>query len=201
MLATMSEASRPPPAADPADTPTPADEVGHDGVAAVKRKRRRRRRKPPASDPTAPAVANTATPTATDTRSAPTARPVSPEPASVDRLARDVVTALDRLVGALAEDQGFKAALPTKGAPQTTDDLVVSLATGIFGRTPSDIRESAQHLLAQMRERVTEAIRGATAFHQGHVYCFFTDQPESPYSAPPHAVDVFAGYAPNGKPE
>jgi len=113
---------------------------------------------------------------------------------TVEARAERVIAELDGLVHALALEQGFT---PSARAPSEGEDLVVTLSTGLGG---SGDRGSARWLLEGLREHVGEAIRGATAFHQGHVYCFFTDQPRSPYSSPPHGVDVFAGYTANGKP-
>jgi len=64
-----------------------------------------------------------------------------------------------------------------------------------------DLPRRTADFLAAVRERVNAATLGVSAFREGHVYCFHTDQPESPYSSPPNAADVFAGYGPTGKPE
>lgn len=113
-----------------------------------------------------------------------------------EEAARKALAELDRLVALLAQEQG--APLP--------DDAVVSLpievplARGETGKqAPRGARVEA--LVADARVRLQEALAGATPFREGHVYCFFTNQPESPYSSPPRPTDVFAGYAASGRPE
>ncbi len=200
---------------DPHDTPPGIPEgqasAPLDGRADGQppRRRRRRRAKKRASRPddeqgaseVAPATPPESVPPREKKarRSRPAPEGERPSPA---RLGRDVVAALDALVSALAEEQGYRARFAEGGRADATsiDDLVVMLAARPHGRDATDARERAEALVERLRDRVAEAIRGATAFHQGHVYCFFTDTPESPYSHPPTPTDVFAGYHPNGKP-
>jgi len=150
----------------------PAAGDGESGPEGSK-KRRRRRKKPPASAPS------------------------PPEALAV--LAGRVVAELDALVAALAEEQGFKPRARSGAVDNEADALVVTLSSSLL-RRDSDGGERETALLATLRERVREGIRGTTAFHQGHVYCFYSDEPESPYSQPPNGTDVFAGYSANGKP-
>ncbi len=176
--------------AEPTQLETPAEPTAGDPPA--KARRRRRRRKPAAQAATVP-----------DAERQPAARPPREAPPAVDaapiaQLARDVVRALDRLVAALADEQGFRVPSARGHDPE---ELVVTLTTRLATANQARQQAEAHELVSVLRERVGEAIKGTTAFHQGRVYCFYTDDPESPYATPPHATDVFAGYAANGKPE
>ncbi len=110
---------------------------------------------------------------------------------SIEGVAAQAIAAIDRLVTLVTRELG----IPHAQEGELTLPLLVPLAE----RKPSDQRVAA--LLADLRERVSAASASALAFQEGHVYCFFTNAPESPYSQPPHRTDVFAGYAPTGKPE
>lgn len=102
-----------------------------------------------------------------------------------------MILELDRLAAALVRELDG-------GRPPDAEVVVpVTLALGGERR----LEERARELVAALRERIGETVRGASAFHEGHVYCFYTDAPESPYSRPPRPSDVFAGYAANGRPE
>ncbi|MCC6619696.1 MAG: hypothetical protein IT385_00485 [Deltaproteobacteria bacterium] len=138
------------------------------------KKRRRRRRKPSAPAAGAPVaeVARTGS-----------------EPATT---LTHIVSALDRVVAALARDAGL----------DLRAGHAIELALPLeLGGLPRPLAERARALEQALRRLVDETARGARAFRDGHVYCFFSDQPESPYSSPPGPTDVFAGYAPNGKPD
>ena len=116
-------------------------------------------------------------------------RPKPEAPAALDSAGRDVVTALDKLVLGLARELG---------APPP--DVAIDLPL-VVGPPSSSVPERSARLVAGLRARIEEAVKGASAFREGHVYCFFTDAPESPYSRPPSVADVFAGYSGNGRPE
>jgi len=98
------------------------------------------------------------------------------------------VRELDLTIAALARELGGEA----------PERIEVPLVLGAHAGAPE---ARAAELEAALRHAVGEAVRGARAFREGHVYCFFSDQPESAWSRPPGPTDVFAGYAPNGKPE
>lgn len=104
---------------------------------------------------------------------------------------------LERLVVLLAQEQG--APLPGEGA--LTLSIEVPLARSEPGKRPRGSHQRVEALVADARVRLQEALAGATPFREGHVYCFFTHQPESPYSSPSRPSDVFAGYAASGRPE
>ena len=129
-------------------------------------------------------------PTPKKRRRRPRGKPQGPAPLGPDPLARTLAE-LDRLATALAREAGVER------APDT--ELVIPLT--IWLGPPRDPAARAAAFTAQLRERVQEAVRGVAAFREGHVYCFYTDQPESPYSRPPNDSAVFAGYSANGKPE
>ncbi|TNF24288.1 MAG: hypothetical protein EP329_25180 [Deltaproteobacteria bacterium] len=114
---------------------------------------------------------------------------------SLEERAARALTELRVLARELAAEQGG----PRSGRfPVETLDVALTIP---MGGAPEQVRPAAQTLLGHLRERLDEALRGAVAFREGHVYCFHTDQPESPYSQPPDANAVFAGYAANGRPE
>lgn len=99
----------------------------------------------------------------------------------------------------LARDLAAELGAPSSGRfPVDALDLALSLP---LGSGPEPSAAAGDVLVATLRERLDEALRGTMAFREGHVYCFHTDQPESPYSSPPNAASVFAGYAANGRPE
>ena len=99
----------------------------------------------------------------------------------------------------LARDLAAELGAPSSGRfPVDALDLALSLP---LGSGPEPLAAAGDALIATLRERLDEALRGTMAFREGHVYCFHTDQPESPYSSPPSAASVFAGYAANGRPE
>jgi len=111
----------------------------------------------------------------------------------------------ERAVRALSELRVLARELAAEqGAPRTghfpIEALALSLTVPMSG-APEQLKPAGQALVAGLRERLEEALRGATAYREGHVYCFHTDQPESPYSQPPDRTAVFAGYAANGRPE
>ncbi len=68
------------------------------------------------------------------------------------------------------------------------------------GRSRAASEAEVGVLLTALRGQVADAIRGSTAFLEGHVYCFFSASPDGPHSRPPHPADVFAGFSPNGRP-
>jgi len=97
----------------------------------------------------------------------------------------------------LARDLAVEHGAPRQGAfPVEAVRLGLDLPMG----GPAAVRAAAEVLVETLRGRLGEALRGATAFREGHVYCFFTDSPESPYSRPSTPTEVFVGYAANGKP-
>ncbi|MFT7583342.1 MAG: hypothetical protein ACI9MR_005029 [Myxococcota bacterium] len=100
----------------------------------------------------------------------------------------------------MARDLGVEYGAP-EGGQFAVEDLALMLNIGLNARGKRAIEVRADALVQDMRERLDEVLRGATAFHEGHVYCFHTDSPESPYSHPTNVVDVFRGYSANGKPE
>ncbi len=112
-----------------------------------------------------------------------------------DRAAR-ILFELRDLVRDLAAEHG---AGPKEKFP--VEALELRLSVPLDGYAPAAVRHQAKALVEAVRGRMGEIVRGATAFHQGHVYCFYSDAPESRYSQPPAVTDVFAGYAANGKPE
>lgn len=190
------------------DLPESPDSAQGEGPKARRRRRRRPRKAAPTVEAGPTEAPQDAPPRPSgsepkgDRRPKPSRGDEGADRPSPARLGRDVVAALDRLVSALAEEQGYRASFGDAGRSggPAIDDLVVMLAGRPMGGDASEARERAEALVARLRDRVAEAIRGTTAFHQGHVYCFFTDAPESPYSHPSSATDVFAGYHPNGKP-
>jgi hypothetical protein len=108
-----------------------------------------------------------------------------------------VIAALDRAVAVLLAELGRPPAWAL-GDVEAVLPLPVVLKRDL-AEGPS--RRRAEALLGRLRERLDAATRGVTAFREGHVYCFHTNQPESPYSSPQNKVDVFSGYSANGRPE
>ncbi|MCB9734711.1 MAG: hypothetical protein H6745_19170 [Deltaproteobacteria bacterium] len=119
------------------------------------------------------------------------AAPARPDaPASADDHARRALGALRDLARAVAAEAGETGRLPI-------ETLQLALDVPLDGQPLGD---AAQGLVASLRDRLGDAIRGASAFREGHVYDFFTDSAESSYSRPPGPTHVFAGFAANGKP-
>jgi len=145
-------------------------------VPAPKKRRRRRKKKNPEAPAQVPAPV----------RPAPDAAP-RPAPAGVEELALAAYRALDALVGRIAREEGL-------GVPGEVEATLVPLVLG-----KNQGREVA--LVAHLRDHLRAAQRESATFVEGAVYCFHTDQPESNYSRPTKATEVFAGYAANGKPE
>ncbi|MFO0745266.1 MAG: hypothetical protein U1F43_06240 [Myxococcota bacterium] len=151
-----------------------------------KKKRRRRRKRPPGP----PAPHGDGAPSGHVARP-PEARGRGVASPGDGPSALRVIAELDRLAHAIVREQD--------GGRPPEVELMVPLSLVLGG--PARSGERAAALVTALRQRIGEAVRGASAFHEGHVYCFYTDQPDSPYSRPPHATDVFAGYAANGRPE
>lgn len=171
-----------------------------------KRRRRRRRAKTPdeARAASSPGASEVQPPVpSTQSETAPASRPgragpqcpprATAPPEAPEALARVALAAFDRLVNALAAEQGHLGG--REDGPELLTTLVVRP-----GRTALPDSEVAS-LVETLRAQVGEAIRGTTAFHEGRVYCFFTDAPDAPYSGPQRPTDVFAGFSANGRPE
>lgn len=154
------------------DTPPPPSPPAQPPVVKAKRRRRRKRSGGAAAQPPS-AVSGTSPP---------------PTP---ELVAQRTMAELDRLTRLLLREHDVGR------LPET--EVLVPLRLILGG--PARIPERATTLVTELRARLAEAVRGAAAFHEGHVYCFYTDQPESPYSHPPRAGEVFAGYSANGRPE
>lgn len=112
----------------------------------------------------------------------------------IEETARRALGELDHLVGRVLKELGRPA------GEGDAAEVVLPLPL-LLTQRPGDVRTRAKALLESVRERVSAATVGTAAFVEGHVYCFHTNQPESPYSHPPHPTSVFAGYGPTGKPE
>jgi|GEM_PF-310755 len=168
-------------------------------VVAPKKKRRKKRRPEAGVDTArqAPAVATPATvarPVMPRPERAPEARPVAPR---VEDLARRALAEIDRLVALVARELGVPA-VDTIGDEAAAVTLTLSVPLAV---PAGDQAERTAALLKDVRERVGAASESAVAFLEGHVYCFQTHAPDSMNSRPTHPTDVFAGYAPTGKPE
>jgi hypothetical protein len=173
--------------------------------AEPKRRRRRRRRAKAPDSAGAPTTATTAEPRVPEGLAEAPARPRRAEdgerprpprpnpPETPEGLARAALVAFDRLVTALAAEHGH--ASRQDAVPEVLTTLVTQP-----GRKSLPDSEVAG-LVEALRAQVGEAIRSVTAFHEGRVYCFFTDAPDAPYSRPPQPTDVFAGFSANGRPE
>jgi hypothetical protein len=118
-------------------------------------------------------------------------------PETPESVAASVTAGLDRLVALVLKDAGLPPA--NRLAQVSGAALSVTLPLHLDLGGPQETRSAA--LLALVRDHVLAAVSGASAFKDGRVYCFHTESVDSPYSAPPHATDVFAGYAANGRPE
>ena len=119
-----------------------------------------------------------------------------PEAPSVEVLAEAAYRAIDALVAKVAREEGLAiaGAAGPGASPQEIEPTPVPLVLGAKkGREAELVSYLREHLGAAHRERAT--------FVEGSVYCFHTDQPESAYSRPGKPTEVFAGYAPHGKPE
>lgn len=124
-------------------------------------------------------------------RRRPQRRPDGPAaPATADDHARRAIGALRELARAVAAEKGQSGHLPV-------DSLQLLLDLPLDGQP---LGEAVRRLVGNLRDRLGDAIRGASAFRDGHVYDFFTDSAESSYSLPPSPAHVFAGFAANGKP-
>jgi len=88
--------------------------------------------------------------------------------------------------------------VPRTDAANDGPTLTLNIALGLG---PGDLEARATTLVDDVRQRLGAATQSATAFLEGHVYCFQTHRSDAPSSVPPHDTDVFAGYAPTGKPE
>lgn len=120
----------------------------------------------------------------------------SGEAQTPEGLARRALGEIDRLVAKVARDLGVVVA---RGAGGESAAVMLPLSLPLGGA--GELEARAEALVSALHEHIASAAAGATAFREGHVYCFFTGSPDSPYSRPPHPTFVFAGYAATGKPE
>lgn len=154
-----------------------ADGPADQAPAAKKKKRRRRRSRKAASEGEGGTSAR-------------------PEARTAEALAREALAGIDRLVTRLSKELGVVVANNGHDEPP---EVVLPLRLPLSARGPAKPRAAA--LLGELQRRIKAAAEGADAFREGRVYCFYTSSPDSPYSTPPHPVDVFAGYGATGKPE
>lgn len=115
---------------------------------------------------------------------------------TVQERARQVLAALRALGRALAEERGF-----SEREPLAIDRLEVPVTIPLDRASGGQLDAAARALAAGIDSRLAEALRAAGAFEQGRVHCFLCAATHCGHSDPPEATSVFAGYAPNGRPE
>lgn len=115
-----------------------------------------------------------------------------PQPADIQEQARQLLITVDNIVRQILQYEGF---LPD----QFLEDLVLTIPLQV---RPSYSREAsdASRLLADIRKRIRDLIRGRGTFRFGRVYCFQCQKPDCEHSAPKDPMDIFCGYSTSGRP-